>query len=607
MQCRVFKNVCYAVIVALVSTIAPLPLSTPASAQIMPQYSVGVVEFVNESGVQGDLLARFATDAVVIEMSKTSRFDVGSNTRTAIKNAMETLDLHTPLDKVGLVRLGEALSADAMLEGSITSVQLAGSGVTRRASVTLVLRMYDQASGEIVNGAVQTGHSSARVGYTPDDDALIVEAINNAAFLGVKTMVDYVIPEATVQNSLGENQVMLNKGSRDGLKPGMQMIVLRDREIIGYLSVQSVDPTDCTAKVIKSMRGIQSQDKARAIFDMPAVGGAARTQALPSGAPAQSKTKGSTISKIGKFLLVAGVAFGVYSLFKSGRGTEDAPVIGANAGYINWDPSKYGHGTNVLEYEVIRDSFADTAAPVKVIRDPGAIDIGYTSIAGLYGSGSDLTVNYYSLDTNPASTYTSSTATVPIEPYGSTHTYQVRVLYKITTTTSSDSSSSSSSSSTTDSTDTTTTTNYYLTGVSNTITATVIDPVHNSDVISPAYSTSDAPPEVQISDLQDGTVNLEWNRKDGADQYYVVVEPVVAGTGPSWTNLSSPINETGPTVSLSAAQRVALATALNSYPGVIMKWTVYCRHEADSGDGWYKGDENRFEIGGIPPDQPSTY
>ena len=280
MQCRVFKNVCYLLVIALVSAIAPLPLSTPASAQLMPQYQVGVVEFVNESGVQGDLLARLATDAVVVEMNKTDRFDIGNNTRTRIKTEMDALDLHAPLDKVGMIRLGEALSADAMLQGKITSVQLAGSGVTRRASVTLVLQMYDQASGEIVNGAVQTGYSSARVGYTPDDDALIVEAINNAAFLGVKTMVDYVIPEATVQNSVGGNQVMLNKGSREGMKQGMQMIVIRGKEIIGYLAVQAVSPTDCTAKVTKSMRGIQPQDKARAIFDMPAIGGSVRTEHL---------------------------------------------------------------------------------------------------------------------------------------------------------------------------------------------------------------------------------------------------------------------------------------------------------------------------------------
>ncbi|MHB9035312.1 MAG: hypothetical protein ACYC64_01505 [Armatimonadota bacterium] len=599
MKCRALKNVCYVLIVALVSTIAPLPLCTPARAQLMAQYSVGVVDFVNESGVQGELLARLATDAVVIEMSKTQRYDV-SITRTQMRTEMEKLDLHSPLTKIGLVRLGESLSADAMLEGSINSVQLAGSGVTRRASVTMVVQMIDQASGEIVNGAVQSGTSSARVGYTPDDDALIVEAINNAAFLAVKTMVDYIIPEATVQNSVGQNQVMLNKGSRDGMKTGMQMIVLRNREIIGYVTVQNVTPTDSTAKISKSMRGVQPEDKARAIFDMPAVGGSARTEPLPSGAPPQSKAKGGAISKIGKFLLGAAIVFGIVSLFKGGRGSESAPSIGTlNPGDITWDPSKYGHGVNVLEYQIVRDSFVDAALPVKVVRDPGAIDAGRTSVAGLYGGG-DITVNYYSLDANPATTYSSQSWTLSSEPYGTTHSYQVRVLYKLTDL----NTSTTTTTDTTDTTDTTTTDKYYYTPVSNSVIATIIEPVINSDVVSPAYSSGDAPPEVQISDLQQGIVNLQWNRKLGADVYYVKVEPVIPGTGPTWDNLASPIYETGPVVSLPAALRTSLASALSLYPGRVMKWAVYCRHQADTSPAWYQGAENRFEISSLPPSTP---
>ncbi len=116
MQCRAIRTVCYVLIMALVSTIAPSSLHNRACAQVMPTYSVGVVDFVNESGVQGDLLARQATDAVVVEMGKTQRYDV-SITRSMIKSEMEKLDLRPPLTKVGLVRLGEALQADAMLEG----------------------------------------------------------------------------------------------------------------------------------------------------------------------------------------------------------------------------------------------------------------------------------------------------------------------------------------------------------------------------------------------------------------------------------------------------------------------------------------------------------
>jgi len=594
---RACRSVCYALIVALVSTFAPLPLAKPASAQLLPTYSVGVVDFVNESGVQGDLLARLATDAIVVEMGKTNRYDV-SITRTQLRNEMEKLDLRPPLTKLGLVRLGESLQADAMLEGSIKSVQLAGAGVTRRASVTLVVQMVDQASGEIINGAVQTGTSSARVGYAADDDSLITEAVNNAAFLCVKTMVDYIIPEATVMMNIKESQVMLNKGVRDGLKPGMRMIVLRLKEIIGYIEVQSVSPTDSMAKVIKSMRGIQPEDKVRAIFDMPTVTSSLQSEPLPSGAPKSGGSKKGSFGKIAKTLIGLGLVFGLASIFRSGRGSEDAPTISASAESattIRWDPTKYGHGQNVMEYQVLRDDFADGAAPVMVVRDPGQMDLGKADVYRLYGPGQGTAVAYLRMDSNPStSSPTETTWTVPAEPYGTTHTYQVRVLYRLST----------SSSTATGTTGTPTTSKYYYTPVSNTITATAIEPVKNADVVSPAYDPTVGAPEVLISDLQQGGVGFQWNRKDGADLYYIKVEPVEPGKGPTWQ--SQQFFETGPIVSLPDSMRIELANTLanSRYAGVTMRWRVYCRQSRDTSPAWREGQENRFVIGSIPPSFP---
>ncbi len=88
LESRRVRALCYGLIVALVSTFAPTPLVAPARAQLMPQYAVGVVDFVNESGVQGELLARLATDAVVVEMAKSNRYEV-SITRSVIKSEME--------------------------------------------------------------------------------------------------------------------------------------------------------------------------------------------------------------------------------------------------------------------------------------------------------------------------------------------------------------------------------------------------------------------------------------------------------------------------------------------------------------------------------------
>lgn len=600
MQSRAIRSVCYALIVALVSTIAPMPLATPASAQLMPTYSIGVVDFVNESGVQGELLARLATDAVVVEMSKTNRYDV-SITRSQMRKEMEELGLRPPLTTVGLVRLGERLSADAMLEGSIKSVQMSGSGATRRAAVTLVVQMRDQASGEIINGAVQTGTSSARVGYTADDDSLITEAINNAAFLVVKTMVDYIIPEATVMMNIKDREVMLNKGVRDGLKSGMRMIVLRQREIIGYIEIRDVSPTDSMARVLKSMRGIHPEDKVRAIFEMPTVSSALKTEPLPSGAPRGGKSQKGAFSTIGKVLVGAAIIFGLASLFRGGRGGEDPPSISAaatTATTITWNPTKYGHGQNVLEYQILRDDFSDGARPIKVLRDPSEIDAGRTDLYRVYGTATGPTVSFYRLDTNPATTYTETTWTAPAEPFGTTHTYMVRVLYKLSSGTGGGSTDPSTGQ------QPTTTTKYYYTPVSNTITATAIEPVRNTDVVSPAYDPNVAPPEIYVSDLQQGGINFQWNRKDGANVYYVKVEPVVAGTGPTWQ--SDVIHETGPIVSLPSTMRLDLANRLagSSYVDKAMRWRVYCRCDRDTSPAWMEGQENRFVIGGTPPAFP---
>ena len=86
----------------------------------------------------------------------------------------------------------------------------------------------------------------------------------------------------------------------------------------------------------------------------------------------------------------------------------------------------------MLEYQILRDSFTNGSRPVKVLRDPTDIDAGRTSLGGLYGTGAALTFNYYALTANPDTSYTSTSVTLPLEPYGITHQYQVRVLYSVT-------------------------------------------------------------------------------------------------------------------------------------------------------------------------------
>ena len=363
-----------------------------APAQVM---QVGVIEFRNDSGVQGAMLARLATDAVVIELSKSARFDV--ITRAQMEVQMKELGIAPPLNPTERERLGEALNADAMIEGAIKAVELRGSSATRRAAVTIVVRMLDQASSEVINGAVQTGTSNVRVGYEADDDKLIAEAIDNAAYQAVKTMIDYIIPEATVQNTIRTNEVLLNKGARDGLRVGMRMIIIREREIIGEIEIRQVDPDNSTASVVKQTRGIRPEDKARAVFDMPEVAYVKADPGTKSGMPsAGGKKKNATFSKIGKILLGAAILVGVASIFKPG-GTESVGSVYAEAGLsgymlpvesgtpgvrVKWSTNKLWRGLNVVEYHIWRN---DVGGPVLVSRpsdgeafdDANARDVAY--------------------------------------------------------------------------------------------------------------------------------------------------------------------------------------------------------------------------------------
>ncbi len=585
------RGCCYTLIVALLCSTFPACLGTPANAQVVPLFQVAVVDFVNESGVQGPLLARLATDAVVVEMSKTTRYDVGI-TRTQIEKELERIGLKQPLGRVGLVRLAKALAVDAIVQGSVKSVSLTGSGDKRQAVVTLAVEMIDQASGESINGALQTGRSATRVGYTSDDDTLITEAINNAAFLSVEKMISYVIPEAGVTINIGADRVMLNKGLRDGLRPGMRMIVLRRGEIIGYVDVQTVDPMDSIAKVVKSARGIKPEDKVRAIYELPTrIASGGREEPLPTGAPKGGASGKGILSTIGKVLVGAAIVYGIAQIFRSGRGGEDAPPVSVDTAsntVIRWDPSKYGHGKNVLEYQVLRDDFSDTAAPVRVIRDPSLVDSGWTDVRGLYGTAAGTAVTYYSLAGNPATSFTESTFTVPVEDFGQTHTYQVRVVYRTLLTTGS--------------------TEYRYTPVSSTVVATAIQPVRALDMISPAFDPASPAPEIQLSDLKSGVTNFQWNRKDGATVYYMRVDPVVPGTIASWSSMPyGLIYESGATIELSAAQRTALVDFLTRSrisSDTVLKWKVFCRNTGDSSPAWTAGEEGRFRIGETPPPSP---
>jgi hypothetical protein len=341
-------------------------MPVPAAAQQAARGTVAVVDFLVRPGLQQALLSRAATDAVAMELSRAG-FNVLP--RTQVQNALQELSLEPILDRLGVIKLGKTLAVDSIVSGEVVAVTLEGS--PRTARVTMLVRVTDVASGEDVNGAAVTGQSNPRVGYVGDDDQLIREAISNAALQAATTIASYTIPEATVLNTVGTDEVLLNRGTRSGIQTGMEMIVLRGRDVVGRIRVTRPSTSDAIAKVISSTLGIQPEDKARAVFKLPTV-------QLDRGkvkiAEPRAKPKSAGLSNLGKILIIAGIIFGASRIAQGGsRGVDSvtAEAITDPTGpavKISWKPSVFAQANqDRILYHIYREPADPTRPRVPVL------------------------------------------------------------------------------------------------------------------------------------------------------------------------------------------------------------------------------------------------
>jgi hypothetical protein len=248
---------------------AGTPLVARAQLARLPQ--VAVLDLQPPAGVpSGDIWARQATDALVVEMTRTGRFDVIP--REQVVRQARDLGLPEPLDAVAVQKLGQALGADYVATGALTRLGKDKDG--RAASAGLTVVFTDPRTGAAANGAYVLG--TARSGGTvaeakapsaaAADDALKLHALSNAAFTAVRELNGYTLPEATVLNSAGPDYVLINGGARSGIRAGQEFLILRGGQQVGRVRITSVSATSAVATVTDPGRGIRPEDKARAVF-----------------------------------------------------------------------------------------------------------------------------------------------------------------------------------------------------------------------------------------------------------------------------------------------------------------------------------------------------
>ncbi len=230
-----------------------------------------VLDFANPSGYGSTDVGRLAADSFVVELAKLNRYAVLP--RQDLLNGIQSEGLTPPLNLTSIQRLGQGLGVDAMVAGEIASVSF--SRDRRQAKVSLVLRVIDPRSGFLLNGALAEGLSNPRPIPVNDEEQLVNEAFGNAAFNAVKQISKFNLPVATVLLSGdsglngGSTSVEVNKGSRDGMYPNLEMLVTRNGVVTGRIRINEVTNNDSNATVTDLGIGIKPEDRATAIYHLP--------------------------------------------------------------------------------------------------------------------------------------------------------------------------------------------------------------------------------------------------------------------------------------------------------------------------------------------------
>jgi hypothetical protein len=400
-----------------------------ARAQVSRSLTVAVLNFSNSSGVQGALLGNKASAAVETQLIESGRYDVVKS--DLVQKTMTDLNLTYPLGRQGMTQLAQALEADAIITGDVVNV--IRDAKTNQVSVTLRLEMTDRTSGELTNGAIATGESGIRPDFSGAEDVLLDEALSKAAFTAVRSMNERILPEGTVYatSSRGGNiEALLNIGTNSGVRGGMEFIVLRNREQVARLRATEVTATDTTAVVVSSTRGVQPEDKVRAVFrlgDIPVDRG---------GAIAPASVHKPRMN-FGNMALGALALFGLYRVTQGNIGSGNAGARGVTAVatgpnngaigstdfpfvpeiHVRWRPPAGVAQTDIVGYSVYR-SLDGPGAPIFTTTSPGVRETIDTGQATTAGDGGDSTSGLLSGNSNGLSP-------------GVTNRYIVRTAYRI--------------------------------------------------------------------------------------------------------------------------------------------------------------------------------
>jgi len=271
-----------------------------------------ILDFEVPAG-QSPLLGRKVADAVALGFINYAKgYEVVS--RSEMESQMQRLRLTPPLSPSQLIQLTRAVQARYAITGKIVRVQV--NEKAGQATMQLQMLWFDPYMEVPTNGAHVRVTSPPRPGTAPD--VLIDQALNLAAGQAVQQALAVQLPEGQITQRVG-NSVIINKGTDQGLRPRMEMWVVRtvrDPELgqipqrVGRVILETVEARTAEARILEEATPVQYPDKVVAVYQLPELG-------VPE-APVRVRkpSKGSQIAQL--ILILAGI-FLVANLFRKGN------------------------------------------------------------------------------------------------------------------------------------------------------------------------------------------------------------------------------------------------------------------------------------------------
>ncbi len=334
-----------------------------AKAQGQQVLRVIVADIVKKGKGGPDNLGISATAAVYNELLNTGQGRFAPFSNQEVLTEAKRIGLRVPsvagqpanFGRTDLLRIAKEMQADAIVEGEVAA---SATKDGRTANVSLGITVLDVSSQEYINGAFSQLRSTPRPGEGSDTEELISRAVEDAALNVVRETVQKQLVSATVLQRNGEI-VILNRGLRDGIHEGDDMVVSREtpsgRVKQAIIRVVRAYAQDSEAEVRQDLGGVRPEDTARVLYTRRFVispEGDTRSRDNVN-RQVNFSTIGRTIGVLGLGILIASAARGGNTSVTNvtAEATTDS---GGAAVRISWGDNIFGQA-NVLQYKIFRN------------------------------------------------------------------------------------------------------------------------------------------------------------------------------------------------------------------------------------------------------------